>query len=84
MSVILSLLLAAMPQTTDGKAETATTPAPVPPSERRICKRTVDTGSLVRGRKECRTKSEWDKLAWAARLNGEDIIQRNAGQPGGN
>lgn len=54
-----------------------------PAADRRICKRMAATGSLVRRRKECRTKAEWDLIASAARENGQDMVDRNSGRPSG-
>ncbi len=48
-----------------------------------ICKRTVDTGSLVAKRRECRTRQEWDRISEAARMGGQDLIDRNMGRPPG-
>ncbi|UZK68107.1 hypothetical protein OKW76_08425 [Sphingomonas sp. S1-29] len=56
-------------------------PAPTAASEKRICKKTAETGSLVSRRKECRTRAEWDRIASAARENGQDIVGRNGGLP---
>lgn len=51
---------------------------PMPAKQRPICKRTVETGSLVRGRRECRTSAEWDRIAEAARAGGQNMVDRNA------
>ena len=61
--------------------------APAAP-EKKICKKTVDTGSLVRGRKICRTRAEWAKSARTAREEAEKmqdrgLIQPTNGVPGG-
>ena len=32
-------------------------------NERLICRRVQETGSLVKGRRECFTKAEWDRIA---------------------
>jgi hypothetical protein len=72
MSMLLIAVALIVPQT----APVDTAP---PAKERRICRKIVDTGSLVRGKRECRTAAEWNNLANAARLGSEDIIQRNAG-----
>lgn len=72
MSILLLVAVLAGPQTPPSDA----TP---PQKERRICRKIVDTGSLVKGKRECRTAAEWNNLANAARLGSEDIIQRNAG-----
>lgn len=34
---------------------------------RRVCKRSVDTGSLIKGKKVCRTAREWRLMAEEAR-----------------
>ncbi len=52
---------------------------PQPAKEKMICKRTVDTGSLVRGKRECRSRADWDRIAEAARAGGQDIVDRSAG-----
>lgn len=49
------------------------------PEAKRICRRMPQTGSLVQAKKECRTRAEWDLLAGAARQNGQDMMERNAG-----
>lgn len=72
MSMLLMIAAIAAPQTPPATQAK-------PDSERRICRKIVDTGSLVRGKRECRTAAEWNTLAGAARLNSEDIVQRNAG-----
>ena len=38
-------------------------PAEVAAPERLICKRWAEVGSLVRKRKQCHTKAEWERLA---------------------
>lgn len=38
------------------------TPAPGAPGEEMICKKELEVGSLVRKRKQCHTKAEWEKI----------------------
>lgn len=58
-------------------------PAAEPAKPKMICKRSVDTGSLVAKRRECRTKQDWERLSEAARMNGQDMVDRGMGRPGG-
>jgi predicted transglutaminase-like cysteine proteinase len=58
----------AMAQPSAARADSA----PADDSERRICRRSAETGSLVRRRRECRTQAEWDRLA----ASGRGITQR--------
>ncbi len=58
-------------------------PAADPAKPKTICKRTVETGSLVSKRRECRTRAEWDRIAEAARMGGQDIVDGNMGRPPG-
>lgn len=48
--------------------------APQPPvatREKLICKRSMVTGSLVRKRRDCKTRAQWTAIAEAAREDGE-------------
>ncbi len=38
-----------------------------PQQEQLICKRWAEVGSLVRKRKQCQTKAEWDRIAESQR-----------------
>ena len=38
-------------------------------SERLICRRIQETGSLGQGRRQCYTRAEWDRIAQAQREN---------------
>lgn len=49
-----------------------------------ICRRDVQIGSLVRGKKTCRTKAEWDQIGLAAREGAQYLVDQNAGRPSGN
>lgn len=66
-------------------AETTTAAAPAQTSEAKkeklICRREVETGSLVKAKKTCFTKSEWDKIGDAARRNATQMQDDNAGRP---
>jgi 2-keto-4-pentenoate hydratase len=66
LEVVTSLLLAGAPET----ASNATTPAERP-AEKKICRTQVETGSLVKGKKMCFTKKQWQQLADAQRAEVE-------------
>jgi len=55
----------------------AATPAPtaaVPnPQDKIICKRFLETGSLVKATKICHKRSEWARIVDANRSNAEDL-----------
>ena len=58
LEVVTSLLLAGAPES----ANNATPPAEKP-VEKKICRTQVETGSLVKGKKICFTKKQWQQLA---------------------
>lgn len=39
-----------------------------------ICKKTLETGSLVRKNKQCFTKAEWDRIAEVQRRGNEKMV----------
>lgn len=73
VAILLAIAAAALAQ-----GSTAASPTGATDPNKRICKRTVDTGSLVRGKRVCRTRAEWDRLAEAARAGGQDMVDRHA------
>ena len=48
-----------------------------------ICRRSVDTGSLVKGRRQCFTRAQWDRIAEAAQKNATQLQENNRGRPSG-
>lgn len=81
LSIKLVIAIAGLAVTTGGQAQQTAPGDPVKP--RMICKRNVETGSLVAKRRECRTKQEWDRLAEAARSNAEYEMNRSMTKPTG-
>ena len=47
-----------------------------PAAERKICKRSAPSGSLIETRRECHTRQEWDQIAQNARATGQDMVSR--------
>ncbi len=52
--------------------------------ERLICRYTDETGSAARRRRQCFTRTEWDRIAEAARIRTQRMQSDNAGQISGN
>lgn len=70
LAVVTGLLLAGAPDATP-----ANTAAPVEkPEDKKICRKEVETGSLIKGKKVCMTAKQWQRLADANR----DEVERNS------
>lgn len=67
--MMASPLFAQQPTATDAAKTTAK-------PERKICKRSAPSGSLIETRRECHTRAEWDQMAQAARAQGQDMVDR--------
>lgn len=50
--------------------------------EKQVCRREKQIGSMVRAKKTCRTKAEWDDLAQQSRQE-VDRVQRTTAFPNG-
>jgi len=62
-------------------ATNANPAVPPPEGEKLICRKQVETGSLVKGKRTCMTRAEWGKLGDAARDGGQYLIEQNEGKP---
>ena len=51
------------------------------PKERLVCRRIVETGSLVRGTRVCRTRAWWDRTAEQQRANSPGMNSGGGGEP---
>ncbi len=51
---------------------------PVDPLDKVVCHREIETGSLTRVRKECRTRREWSKIADAVRRDQQTLRERSS------
>ncbi len=76
MSFLMTLLLLAP------DAEVA--PPSPPPADPVICKRYEETGSLIKKRKVCRTKSEWAKSASEMQETLNRFVEDRRTRPAGN
>lgn len=52
--------------------------------DRIICKKSLDTGSLVRKTKQCFTKAEWDRLSESQRTGAQKMVLDLTTKQGGN
>jgi hypothetical protein len=74
-------------------AESATAAAPVTKTadaaakdraNEMICRKTQETGSLVKVKKTCHTRSQWAYIEQENKRMGQDFILNNQGRPSGN
>jgi hypothetical protein len=63
LGIVTGILLAGAP-------EAAATPPADKPVEKKICRKEVETGSLIKGKKICYTAKQWQQISDASR---EDI-----------
>lgn len=69
VEIVTGLILAAAP----GSASNANTTTAAP-EEKKICRKQIETGSLIKGKKICMTARQWQRIADANR----DEIERTA------
>jgi hypothetical protein len=84
----LKLSVAAMAALTAAQAFAADTSGAAQASNavddnRVICKKTLETGSLVRKTKQCFTKAEWDRIAESQRRGSEKMVDGLASRSSG-
>jgi hypothetical protein len=72
-SIVSIALLAVQAVPVAGQTKSAPKANETPPEERLICRSSYEIGSLVKRRRQCFTRAQWDRIAEAARLRGEDI-----------
>lgn len=61
LDIVTGMLLASSPSPATNQ------PATEKQEERKICRREVETGSLIKGKKVCMTAKQWEKIADANR-----------------
>lgn len=71
-------LFAAVALVTPAFAQDSATP-PAPKPERKICRAVQSTGSILGGKKECHTKSEWRSLDDRDQSDRENRTRRDGG-----
>lgn len=75
MVLLLSLLLSGTAAATPGAVPAAADADAV----KMICKKQVETGSLVKSRKVCRTRAQWTRITEFQRDEARDNQDRNRG-----
>ena len=63
-----AMAVAAEPPQATASQLAATPKAATPKKDKKICKKTGDTGSRLGGRTECRTRAEWDDASHRQRM----------------
>lgn len=71
----IAFLAVAAPQAAQPANPTATKPVQVASrdSEKIVCKRFIETGSLVKGRRECKSEADWQRERDLARQRGDGV-----------
>ncbi len=77
--MILTILSAALLSSASPTVMAATDAA----AEKKICKREKQIGSMVRSKKICRTKAEWDQAAEQARQDVGEMQRTSRAPPNG-
>jgi hypothetical protein len=78
--MFLSILSAALLSSASPTAVTSATKAD---ADKKICKREKQIGSMVRTKKICRTRAEWDEAAAQARQDMGEIQRTSRAPPNG-
>ena len=72
-ALALTFPVAAAPKASEKKSD----------SEKVICKSIGETGSLVRKRKQCFTRAEWDRIAESQRTGTQKMVDQLTTRPSG-
>jgi predicted transglutaminase-like cysteine proteinase len=59
-------------------------PAATPPTDKLICRRTAETGSLIKTKKACHTKSQWAYIDERNQQLGRAMVEDGTTRPAGN
>lgn len=65
-------------------AAPAAAPAVAPQTEKLICRKTAETGSLVKTKKACHTKSQWAYIDERNQQLGRAMVEDGTTRPAGN
>jgi hypothetical protein len=75
MAALAGVLLAPAALAGD-KTAAASAGDKVTDDERLICRKTLETGSLVRKSKQCFTKAQWDEIAAQTRVGNQKVADQ--------
>ena len=81
--VLLGLSSVAEPAAPAPTAPVAATEA-TDPMDKMVCRRILETGSLVRGKRECHTKRQWAYLDEQHQNSARQLVDDTRTRPGGN
>ena len=82
LTAMIAIGLAMPTIAASGTAPTDTTLAP--PEEKKICRGSIETGSLIKKRKTCLTKAQWDVVDEQHEREAYKLVEDNRGKPSGN
>ena len=75
-SIVLSAMAAA--------AEPATPTASVDPAQQTVCRKDLETGSLVRSKRTCHTRAQWAFIDDENQRFSRKLVEDSTSKPGGN
>lgn len=89
LAVLLVGLATAATAQTAAPPPAATPPAPPAaatpdPMDKMVCRRIVETGSLVRAQRKCHTKRQWAYLDEQNQTSARTLVDDTRTRPGGN
>ena len=82
LSAMLALGLAMPARAATSAAPADTTIAP--PEEKKVCRASVETGSLIKKRRTCLTKAQWRAVDEEHEREAYKLVEDNRGKPSGN
>ena len=74
--MIVSTSLLVLIMTADATTSPPTAATPIDPMEKVVCRRYIETGSLVKSKRVCRTRREWVDADQKGRKTAEDLYDR--------
>lgn len=65
-------------------AEPAAPPPAVDPAKQTVCRKDLETGSLVRSKRTCHTKAQWTYIDDENQRFSRKLVEDSTSKPGGN
>ncbi len=82
-ATIASLMLGTMVSAAE-PAATAAVAAPTDRMQQMVCRRDKETGSLVKSKKTCHTRAQWQYIDDTNQAFSRDLVDATRTKPGGN